>query len=102
MARKPPHRLLIATGNPGKLREFRALFDALEDGDAWELIAPADVGMADFEVAEDGETHIANAARKARSYAHAARMPALLGVGRGGLAHGNSRKRTGARRGWRR
>ncbi len=77
MARKPPHRLLIATGNPGKLREFRALFDALEDGDAWELAAPADVGLADFEVAEDGETYIANAARKARSYANAARMPAL-------------------------
>lgn len=77
MARKPPHRLLIATGNPGKLREFRTLFDALEDGDAWELVAPADVGLADFEVAEDGETYIANAARKARSYANAARMPAL-------------------------
>ena len=77
MGRKPPHRLLIATGNAGKLREFRALFEALDGGDAWQLVAPAEAGLADFEVAEDGETYIANAARKARSYANAARMPAL-------------------------
>ena len=74
-------RLLIATGNAGKLREFRALFERLRDGDdevgEWELVAPADVGLADFEVVEDGETYAANAARKARSYANAARLPAL-------------------------
>ena len=74
-------RLLIATGNAGKLREFRALFERLRDGDdevgEWELVAPADVGLAEFEVVEDGETYAANAARKARSYANAARLPAL-------------------------
>ena len=74
-------RLLIATGNAGKLREFRALFERLREERAelgeWELVAPADVGLADFEVVEDGETYLANAARKARSYANAARLPAL-------------------------
>ena len=74
-------RLLIATGNAGKLREFRGLFERLRDGGdevgEWELVAPADVGLADFEVVEDGETYTANAARKARSYANAARLPAL-------------------------
>ena len=71
-----PHRLLIATGNPGKLREFRELFDAHVES-AWQLVAPADVGLADFTVVEDGDTYAENAARKARSYANAAQLPAL-------------------------
>ena len=79
-------QLLIATGNAGKLREFRALFAELRgagvglhgaDASEWELVAPADVGLADFEVVEDGETYMVNAARKARAYANAARLPAL-------------------------
>ncbi len=71
-----PQPLLIATGNAGKLREFRRLFEQLELRD-WELVAPAEVGLDGFEVVEDGQTYIANAARKARSYANAARLPAL-------------------------
>lgn len=71
-----PHRLLIATGNAGKIREFRSLFDA-HVGSDWELVAPADVGLASFTVVEDGETYAENAGRKARSYANAAQLPAL-------------------------
>ena len=71
-----PHLLLIATGNPGKIREFRALFDAHVESD-WELVSPADVGLADFSVVEDGETYAENAGRKARSYANASGLPAL-------------------------
>ncbi len=71
-----PHRLLIATGNPGKLREFRALFDAHVESQ-WELVAPADAGLCGFSVVEDGETYAENAGRKARSYANAAGLPAL-------------------------
>lgn len=100
-------RLLIATGNAGKLREFRALFAGLRGAGVgvggagvgvsgagaglrgtgvgvggvevgeWELVAPGDVGLGGFEVVEDGETYMANAARKARAYANAARLPAL-------------------------
>lgn len=74
-------RLLIATGNPGKLREFAQLFASLQAGEReirqWELVAPTDLGLTDFTVVEDGETYQQNAARKARSYANAARLPAL-------------------------
>ncbi len=71
-----PHRLLIATGNPGKLREFRQLFDA-HVASAWALVAPAEVGLGEFTVVEDGETYAENAGRKARSYANACGLPAL-------------------------
>ena len=71
-----PHRLLIATGNPGKLREFGALFDAHVESQ-WELVAPADVGLQDFTVVEDGDTYAENAGRKARSYSNACGLPAL-------------------------
>ena len=71
-----PHQLLIATGNPGKLREFRELFDAHVDSQ-WDLVAPAEVGLKDFTVVEDGETYAENAGRKARSYANACGLPAL-------------------------
>ena len=72
-----PHRLLIATGNQGKLREFRALFDGLDDAGDWELVGPAEVGLEGFEVVEDGDTYAANAGRKARAYANAAGLPSL-------------------------
>ncbi|MCY3733766.1 MAG: RdgB/HAM1 family non-canonical purine NTP pyrophosphatase [Chloroflexi bacterium] len=71
-----PHRLLIATGNPGKLREFGALFDAHVESQ-WELVAPADVGLTGFTVVEDGDTYAENAGRKARSYSNACGLPAL-------------------------
>ncbi|MDE2892579.1 MAG: RdgB/HAM1 family non-canonical purine NTP pyrophosphatase [Chloroflexota bacterium] len=71
-----PHRLLIATGNPGKLREFGALFDAHVESE-WELVAPADVGLKGFTVVEDGDTYAVNAGRKARSYSNASGLPAL-------------------------
>lgn len=71
-----PHQLLIATGNPGKLREFRELFDAHVDSE-WQLVAPVDVGLKDFTVVEDGETYAENAGRKARSYSNACGLPAL-------------------------
>lgn len=71
-----PLRLLIATGNPGKIREFRELFDAHVDSQ-WELVAPAEVGLQGFTVVEDGQTYAENAGRKARSYSNAAGLPAL-------------------------
>ncbi len=70
------HRLLIATGNPGKIREFRELFDAHVES-TWELVAPEDVGLEGFTVVEDGDTYAENAGRKARSYSNAAGLPAL-------------------------
>ncbi|MEX0782622.1 MAG: RdgB/HAM1 family non-canonical purine NTP pyrophosphatase [Dehalococcoidia bacterium] len=65
-------RLLLATTNPGKLREFRRLLD----GCGWELVAPQDFGLV-LDVHEDGETYEENAIIKARAWADAAAMPAL-------------------------
>ncbi|PZC46536.1 MAG: XTP/dITP diphosphohydrolase [Chloroflexi bacterium] len=68
-----PHRLLIATGNAGKIRELRTLLNDAR----WQLVTPADAGVADLEVIEDGDSFRANAAKKARAYANASRLPAL-------------------------
>ena len=56
--------LVIATRNPGKLREFRRLFESL-DGD---IVGLDEVGIAD-EVEETGETFEENARIKAVEYA---------------------------------
>ncbi len=67
-----PPTLVIATRNPGKIRELAA------------LLAEAGLTLktlADFphcpEVAEDGETFAANAAKKALAIAHCTGLPAL-------------------------
>ncbi len=65
--------LLIATGNAGKLDQFRALLAGLP----LKLIGPADVGLQSLEVAEDGDTLEANATRKARAWSAASGLPAL-------------------------
>lgn len=59
-------RLLVGTGNPGKVREFRELLDGLPV----ELVTPADIGL-DMEVEETGDTLEENALIKAQAYANA-------------------------------
>ncbi len=63
-------RLLIATTNPGKVREYRALLSGLD----LDLIGLKDVGI-EVDVAETGDTYAANAELKAREYA---RLSGLL------------------------
>ena len=58
-------RLLIATGNPGKLLEIQTLLDDIHI----ELISPDMVGVA-LNVEENGDTYEENAALKARAFAH--------------------------------
>ena len=65
-------KLLVGTGNPGKVREFRELLDGLPV----ELVTPADIGL-DIEVEETGDTLEENALIKARAYANAGEMTAL-------------------------
>jgi XTP/dITP diphosphohydrolase len=55
--------MLIATQNPGKMREFRLLLASL----ASRLCFPPDLGLS-MEVAEDGDTYADNACRKALAY----------------------------------
>lgn len=57
-------RLLIATTNPGKVREYRALLSGLD----LELVGLKDVEI-EVDVAETGDTYAANAELKAREYA---------------------------------
>ncbi len=66
-----PEPLVVATGNPGKLREFRALLADLP----FEVRALADLGMAG--PAETGSSFYENALLKARHAAGAARAAAL-------------------------
>lgn len=59
--------LLLASGNPGKLREIQALLQELDV----QLLLPAELGI-ELDVKEDGETYTENAARKALAYARQA------------------------------
>ncbi len=65
-------RLLIATENPGKMREFHEILAPL----GWELVTPQSLGI-NLTVEEDGQTYSENAAKKALAYARAGNMPAL-------------------------
>lgn len=64
--------LILATGNPGKVREFRRLLE----GSGYRVLTPAEAGVS-VDVHEDGDSYAANAAKKARAYAQAAGMLAL-------------------------
>lgn len=65
-------RLLLATSNPGKLREFRRLLADVP----LEIVTPADLGIA-LDVPEDHDTYEANAVAKAVAYARAGNCIAL-------------------------
>ena len=64
--------LVVATANPGKLREYRTLLDGL----GVTLRSLAEVPQAP-EVAEDGDTYVANARLKARALSAHTGLPAL-------------------------
>jgi len=64
-------RLVLASGNPGKLREFRRLLAPL----AIDVIAQAELGIADAD--EPHVTFVENALAKARHASARAKLPAL-------------------------
>lgn len=65
-------RLLLATNNPGKVREFQRLLD----GAGYEVVTPADLGIS-LDVQEPGSTYAENATLKALAFARAGRCLAL-------------------------
>jgi XTP/dITP diphosphohydrolase len=65
-------RLVIATNNQGKLREFRDLLD----GCGFELVTPGDLGVP-FDPEETGSTFEENATIKAVAAMRATGLPAL-------------------------
>jgi XTP/dITP diphosphohydrolase len=62
-------KLVLASGNPGKLREIRAVLASTE------LVAQSELGIAEAE--EPHATFLENALAKARHASRAARLPAL-------------------------
>ena len=64
-------RIVLASGNPGKLREFRQMLDPL----GIEIVPQAELGIA--EAAEPHATFVENALAKARHASRAAHMPAF-------------------------
>jgi XTP/dITP diphosphohydrolase len=72
MSASAANRLLIASTNAHKLREFREIFA----GVPFELLSPADLGLI-VTVEETGTTFAQNAVLKALAYAEAADMLAL-------------------------
>jgi XTP/dITP diphosphohydrolase len=71
MPARPLTRLVIATHNAGKLREFRTLFAAHD----MELASAGELGLPEPE--ETGDSFVANALLKAEAAAKAAGIPAL-------------------------
>lgn len=65
-------RLLIATTNPGKQREFRRLLAGVPA----ELVTPEEIGL-DLDVEEPHDTYEQNAVAKAEAYAAASGLPSL-------------------------
>lgn len=66
-----PRRVVLATGNPGKLREMRAILA----GHGLEVVAQSELGIAP--PVEDGDSFVANALIKARNAARLASLPAI-------------------------
>lgn len=66
-------KILIATGNKGKLREFARMLAPL----GYEAVPPEEAGVEGLDVLEDGATFAENACKKARAYSRASGLPAL-------------------------
>ena len=60
-------KILIASNNPGKLVEFKALLHPAAGLEQIELILPRQIGLV-LDVVEDGQTYAENAWRKAHAY----------------------------------
>jgi XTP/dITP diphosphohydrolase len=68
-----PHRLLLGSSNPGKLREYREILAGLDV----ELVSPTDLDPVPPEPEESAHTFADNATAKARSYALATEMQTI-------------------------
>jgi len=66
-------RLVLASGNAGKVREFRALLE----GSPWQLLTPLEAGATAVSVIETARSYLENATLKAVAFAGATGLPAL-------------------------
>ena len=68
----PKPRILLATGNQGKVREIRAILDG-----RFEVLTPADLGIVIPAIIETDRSYTENAVNKATAVARASGLPAL-------------------------
>jgi XTP/dITP diphosphohydrolase len=73
MGDEAAHRVVVASGNRGKLAEIRAALSF----PGWEFVTAEDLGVERLDLVEDGETFTDNALIKAYAYRERFRMPAL-------------------------
>ena len=66
-------RLVVATGNAGKLREIRGLLEPT----GWQALSLAEAGVDSAEVVETGRSYLENAVAKAVAVARVSGLPAL-------------------------
>ena len=71
MSTERPHRIVLASGNPGKLAEFETLLAE------WQVHVVPQSDFATPSVVEDGENFVANALLKAHAAAQHTGLPAL-------------------------
>lgn len=69
-------RLLLATMNPGKIRQISKGLEGIP----WQIVSPKDIGLDALEVEETGSTLEENARLKARSFFNAAQGKGLRDV----------------------
>ncbi len=65
-------QLLIASGNPGKIKEIKAILDGLN----LEILSTKDIGVK-LEIAETGSNYLQNALLKAEAYLAETGLPVL-------------------------
>jgi XTP/dITP diphosphohydrolase len=70
---RPAPRLVVATGNAGKLREIRSLLGPT----GWQALSLAEAGIDHAEVVETGRSYLENAVAKAVAVARVSGLPAL-------------------------
>jgi XTP/dITP diphosphohydrolase len=71
-------QILLATNNPGKVREIQALIEEMAPAyrEQISLILPLDIGLH-LDVVEDGKTYAENAARKAAAFCRSSNLITL-------------------------
>lgn len=70
---RSPGRLVVASGNAGKIREITELLATT----GWAVHSPADLNLGRVDVVETGRSYIENAVAKAVAYVRASGLPAL-------------------------
>ena len=73
MARSGARRLVLATGNAGKVRELRELLA----GSGWDAVTAGELGVPAPRVIECGRSYLENAVAKGVAYARATGLAAL-------------------------